>query len=119
MIHVFCQYAGIVLQNVMGMLKTNGPPFRMGRARRSLPSPKRLRAGRSPFCRAHVLHVRSARQHKGIPLLDKLSNCALRNAASNSAVLLDGLFWTFPTAADGWLRLGRYLPWEWNIQQSL
>ena len=29
---------------------------------RSLPSPKRLRAGRSPFCRAHVLKVRFARQ---------------------------------------------------------
>ena len=32
----------------MGMLKTNGPPFRMGQARRrSLPSPKRFaQAGR-------------------------------------------------------------------------
>ena len=63
----------------MGMLKTNGPPFRMGQARR-----------RSP--RAHVLHVRSARQHKGIPLRDKQSNFALRDAASNTAALLDGLF---------------------------
>jgi hypothetical protein len=77
----------------MGMLKTNGPPFRMGQARRrSLPSPKRLRAGRSQFCRAHVPSVRSARQHKGILLRDKLSNFALWDAASNTVALLDGLF---------------------------
>jgi len=49
---------------IEGMLKTNGPPFRMGQARRrSLPSPKRLRADRSPFCCAHVLNVRSAHQN--------------------------------------------------------
>jgi hypothetical protein len=88
------------------MLKTNGPPFRMGQARRrSLPSPsllrrssfgyegrERLRAGRSPFCRAHVLGVRSARQHKGVSLRDKLSNFALRDAASDTAALLDDFF---------------------------
>jgi hypothetical protein len=80
--------------HMLGMLKTNGPPFRMGQARRrSLPSPTRLRAGRSPFCRAHVLEVRSARRHKGVPLLDKLSNCALRDAASKTAA--------FPSAGSG------------------
>jgi predicted nuclease of predicted toxin-antitoxin system len=49
----------------------------------------------SPFCRAHVLRVRSARQHKGVPLRDKLSNFVLRDAASNTAA--------FPSA---WLRTG-------------
>ena len=62
------------------------------RQRRSLPWPKRLRAGRSPLCRAQLLHVRSTRQHKGIPLRDKPSNFALRDAASNTAALLDGLY---------------------------
>jgi hypothetical protein len=62
-----------------GMLKTNGPPFQDGTGK----------AAFSPFCRAHVLEVRSARQHKGVPLRDKLSNFALRDAASNTAALLD------------------------------
>jgi hypothetical protein len=50
------------------------------------------KAAFSHFCRAHVLAVRSARQHKGVPLLDKLSNFALRDAASNTAALLDDFF---------------------------
>jgi len=42
------------------------------------------KAAFSPFGRAHVLGVRSARQHKGVPLRDKLSNFALRDLTSYS-----------------------------------
>jgi len=50
---------------------------------------KKAGSGVLVFLPAHVQGVRSARQHKGIPLRDKLSNFALGDAASNTSALLD------------------------------
>ncbi len=43
-------------------------PRKKSRQQRSLPSPERLRAGRSPLFRAHVGPVRSARKNGGCGL---------------------------------------------------
>jgi hypothetical protein len=91
-----------------GMLKTNGPPFQDGTGK----------AAFSPFCRAHVLEVRSARQHKGVPLRDKLSNFALRDAASNTAALLDNFFDHSRRTPDSEFFWGIYGLFARNIQQA-
>ena len=69
--HIFC----------MGMLKTNGPPFRMGQAMRS-----RHFAVLTYSVYAPRVNI------KVFPFGIKLSNFALRDAASNTVALLDDFF---------------------------
>jgi len=97
------------------MLKTNGPPFRMGQAMRSLPSPSLLR--RSSYggwkrLRSYALKRFNAQARRQVAILscsrtgstlrasntkcvtlrDELSHEALREAASNTASLLNDFF---------------------------
>jgi len=75
----FIRHAVLILKSLLFQTASDDPPAlkrvhyhirNVGKSRQrpSLPSSKRLRAGRSPFFRAHVLPVHSARQHKGFTL---------------------------------------------------
>ena len=66
----------------LGMLKTIGPPFRMGQTR--------LRS--RPFAVLTYWEYASRVNTKAFPFRDKLSNFALRDAASNTVALLDDFF---------------------------
>ncbi len=91
--------------NIENVEKSRQPSPRLRRQtcqRRSLPSrvravaaTTRKRAGRSPFCRAHVLHVRSARQHGCGLSFDKLRTGLDKPPASARACFL-----TIPSKSD-------------------
>jgi hypothetical protein len=65
------------LHNKLGTVEKVCPREGGGRQPRSLPSPERLRAGRSVRCRAHVLRVRSASPQRSRPPGRGKSYCGL------------------------------------------
>jgi len=91
-----------------GMLKTNGPPFRMGQARR-----------RSRHFAVLTYWKYAPRVNtKGVPLRDKLSNYALRDVASNTAALLNNFYFDHSRRApDSEFFCGLYGLFARNIQQ--
>jgi hypothetical protein len=79
---VLCDTLGGVVQLPSGNVENNWPTFQDGTGK----------AAFSPFCRVHVLRVRSVRQHKGVTLRDEPSYSAPTGSNKQFAALLDGLF---------------------------